>query len=287
MKKLLTVLFAGLLLLTAGCSKKDPDISGYYALTEISKDGETVFNEDEIEEYLLPSFGYMYLDVSADGTAVLNVAGFEENTVYDWKKKTFVSTDPDIEEQYSFEYKNDQLILTEQDEDHYVMTFTKTERPDDDAFPIDDTIDLTDEVAVTSDPSAPGYTVYETELLKVYVPDDLGTFPSREDDYELIVDGEKIVAFIQTAPISEFTDEGFELEDIREAIYEGNDIVEGDLRYMTYTSEADGVEYFFIYSLLNDQEYFYDVTIVCYSEEKDLYRDTMLDILSRIQLKNK
>ena len=27
MKKLLTVLFAGLLLLTAGCSKKDPDIS--------------------------------------------------------------------------------------------------------------------------------------------------------------------------------------------------------------------------------------------------------------------
>ena len=38
MKKLLSAILAGLLLLCcAACSKKDPDISGYYALTEIAQ----------------------------------------------------------------------------------------------------------------------------------------------------------------------------------------------------------------------------------------------------------
>ncbi|MBQ2657846.1 MAG: hypothetical protein IJF87_04680 [Erysipelotrichaceae bacterium] len=285
MKKLFTVLLAGLLLLIAGCSGKNPDISGYYALTEISKDGEVVFGEDQIKEYLLPSFGYMYLDVSNDGTAVLNVAGFDENTVYDWKKKTFTATDELLEETYTFEYKNDQLVLTEQGEDQYVLTFTKAERPTEDYVPPVD-YNYTEDILPVNDPSLPGYDIYETDVLKVFVPEDLETYASRDQDYEIVVDGEKVVMFVQSLAISEFTSEEFTLDDVRDAIYEGNDIVDGDLRYMTYTSEADGVEYYFIYSLLNDKVNFYDVTLVCYNEQKDLYHDVMLDILSRIELKN-
>lgn len=287
MKKLLSVIMAGLLVLSCGaCSKEDPDISGYYALTEIAQNGEVVFNEDEIKEYLYPSFGHMYLDVADDGTALLNVAGFEENTVYDLKEKTFVSTDPIMEDSYSFEYKKDQLILTEQGEDKFVLTFTRSERPSEEDFlPIIDSGDSPDDIGITVDPSAPGYVVYETERLKVYVQEELETYLSDDPEYDLIVDGEKVGMFVQSILISEFTDQGLELEDVREAVYEGNDVVEGDLRYMSYTAEDEGTEYFFIYTLLNDEEYFYDITLVCYNEEKDLYQDAMLDIISRIQMK--
>ena len=289
MKKLLTVLLMGLLLLgAAACTKKEEDISGYYALTEISKDGEVIFDEELIKEYLYPSFGYSYLDVADDGTAILNYAGYDEAAVYDRKEKTFMVTDQEVEEVYSFVHKNDQLILTEQADDAYAFTFTKAERPaDDDVLVVDDGSDFMYNVDINTDPSVPGYFVYETDTLKAYVPDDLNTYPSKDEDYELIVDGEKVVMFVQSIPISELTDEDITMEDIREAIYEGNDIVDGDLRYMTYTSEAEGTDYFFIYSLMNDKVNFYDVTLICYEEEKDLYKDVMLDILSRLQLKNK
>ncbi len=288
MKKLLSAILAGLLLLCcAACSKKDPDISGYYALTEIAQGGETVFNEDQIKEYLYPSFGYMYLDVAEDGTGILNVAGFEEHGVFDMKEKTFDTDDPGVEEHYSFEYRNDMLILTEKAENGYVMTFTRSERPSGEYIPpVDDSVYVND-IAPVSDPSLPGYVIYETETLKVYVPEDLGTYASKDQEYEIVVDGEKVVMFVQSVAISEFTSEEFSLDDVRDAIYEGKDVVEGDLRYMDYTSEADGIEYYFIYSLLNDSINFYDVTLVCYNDQKDLYHDAMLDILSRIEFKNR
>ena len=287
MKKLLALFMSiSLLLVSAGCSGKDPDITGYYALTELSKDDQVVFNEEQIMEFLYPSFGYNYVDVAADGTAALNLSGYEEIYTYDWKNKTFTATGNSMIETYSFEYKNDQLILKEHSDSAYVLTFTKRERPsEEDMLPIEPG-DSGYDVTTTTDPAAPGYTVYETELMKVYFPEELDTYASRDQDYELIVDGEKVVMFIQSIAIDELTDEDFDLEDIRDAIYEGNDVVENGVRYMTYTSEVDGMEYFFVYSLLNDAVNFYDVTLVCFGDAKDVYKDVMLDIISRIELKN-
>ena len=287
MKKLLALFMSILLLLvSAGCSGKDPDITGYYALTELSKDDQVVFNEEQIMEFLYPSFGYNYVDVAADGTAALNLSGYEEIYTYDWKNKTFTATGNSMIETYSFEYKNDQLILKEHSDSAYVLTFTKRERPsEEDMLPIEPG-DSGYDVTTTTDPAAPGYTVYETELMKVYFPEELDTYASRDQDYELIVDGERVVMFIQSIAIDELTDEDFDLEDIRDAIYEGNDVVENGVRYMTYTSEVDGMEYFFVYSLLNDAVNFYDVTLVCFGDAKDVYKDVMLDIISRIELKN-
>ncbi len=287
MKKLLALFMSiSLLLVSAGCSGKDPDITGYYALTELSKDDQVVFNEEQIMEFLYPSFGYNYVDVAADGTAALNLSGYEEIYTYDWKNKTFTATGNSMIETYSFEYKNDQLILKEHSDSAYVLTFTKRERPsEEDMLPIEPG-DSGYDVTTTTDPAAPGYTVYETELMKVYFPEELDTYASRDQDYELIVDGERVVMFIQSIAIDELTDEDFDLEDIRDAIYEGNDVVENGVRYMTYTSEVDGTEYFFVYSLLNDAVNFYDVTLVCFGDAKDVYKDVMLDIISRIELKN-
>lgn len=135
-------------------------------------------------------------------------------------------------------------------------------------------------------PPAPAYAVYETDLFTISVPEDLETYVSENQDYDLVLDGEKVIVFIQSVPISDFTDDGYTLEDIRDAIYDGNDVNENGLRYMAYTSEAEGIEYFFVYSLLNDNERLYDVTLACLDETKDLYRDEMLEILSGIEMKN-
>jgi len=79
MKKLLTLLASCFLLLTMAACSKNPDITGYYALKEIQSDGKTVLDEYAINTDLSQiAESYLYLDVTDDKTALLNIYGFEE-----------------------------------------------------------------------------------------------------------------------------------------------------------------------------------------------------------------
>jgi len=445
MKKLLTLLASCFLLLTMAACSKNPDITGYYALKEIQSDGKTVLDEYAINTDLSQiAESYLYLDVTDDKTALLNIYGFEEEMTYDFKSKQFTTNynDGEPEYVYSFVYENDQLKLTEvyeTDGEPYTFVFAKAERPSEpfkakeetgDEWPgcdpkrvgmdeigyfnipstwydhseVDDEyvtlsyadasqsyilqtfaytqeelanfdsqyttaegmlklvagnveenyadqledsfyysarvagydaqlcdmsfndgsllsyVVFTDEIGTihifdfeTLDSTAAehqkefvdyvmnsyslnetvldGYDLFETDLLKVYVPEELGCYDSPTDGYEIFLDGDEVGVFVQAGTKEDTLGNNLTEEELLDTIFsqDVNNKSEGTLpdgtRYMTYTNTVDTNEFYYAYALLKNDTHYIDVTVACFSSEKDRLNDKMLDILSKVVVK--
>ena len=139
--------------------------------------------------------------------------------------------------------------------------------------------------------SLDNYDLYETELLKVYVPKELGCYNAPRDEYEMFLDGSNVAVFIQAGLKESILGDSYTEEDLYNSIFsqEADSKTEGTLsdgtRYMTYTSSVDGEEYYYVYSLLKSDMHYFDVNIACFASDKDKLNDSMMDILSKIRLK--
>ena len=124
--------------------------------------------------------------------------------------------------------------------------------------------------------------------LQIETPVEL-MFQEFEGDYDfgIMAQDGSLLLFINNMSIDEFSQSGYDLTDIQEAVYKDREVFDlgNGFSYCEYpyTTES-GNEYNYIYSLMNDKESIYDVYILMRMSDKERYRAVALDILKNIKV---
>lgn len=109
-----------------------------------------------------------------------------------------------------------------------------------------------------------------------------------EYDYGLISLAQDMLIYINKTDKKDYSDRGYDEESLQNEIYKNYEQTEeltNGFRYVTYDSKSEaGNEYYNLYSLMYDDAFYYDVSILMRKNDQARLEETAVDILSKIMI---
>ncbi len=134
------------------------------------------------------------------------------------------------------------------------------------------------------------YNEYTYENLTLLIPKELNMEEAELDEYDWVLDGDKLAVFTNRFMKSDLKEQGFEnAEQVFQEVFPDQEYeISNGYRYFLYTNTGDdGMEYRYLYALLEDNVYYWDFNLaVLPGDDAQADDDLLVGVMQRLVLKN-